>query len=71
MSQSDQNDDTNKQRGTPIRNETHNTTVNHSTEGDQLAFFTGRLLDRGDTLIYAIVGVCFFLAGFVALGYSF
>jgi len=71
MSQSDQNDDTNKQHGTPIRNETHNTTVNHYTERDQLAFFTGRLLDRGDTLIYAIVGVCFFLGGLVALGYSF
>ena len=71
MSQSDQNDNTNKQHGTPIRNETHNTTVNHNTERDQLAFFTGRLLDRGDTLIYAIVGVCFFLGGLVALGYSF
>src|SRR5579864_5335254 len=33
--------------------------------------FSGRLLDRGDSIIYAIVGVCFFLGGFVALGYSF
>lgn len=33
--------------------------------------FSGRLLDRGDSIIYAIVGICFFLGGFVALGYSF
>lgn len=33
--------------------------------------FSGRLLDRGDSIIYAIVGVCFFLGGFIALGYSF
>ena len=38
---------------------------------DALAHWTGSLLDRGDTIIYAIVGACFFLGGFFALGYSF
>jgi uncharacterized membrane protein (DUF373 family) len=33
--------------------------------------FSGRLLDRGDSIIYAIVGACFFIGGFIALGYSF
>jgi uncharacterized membrane protein (DUF373 family) len=70
MSQSDQQVDASKQHGTLISNETNNTDEKHHAEG-WLAAFTGRLLDRGDTLIYAIVGVCFFLGGFVALGYSF
>jgi uncharacterized membrane protein (DUF373 family) len=71
MSQSDQLVDASKQHGTLISNETNNTDEKHYAEGDRLAVFTGRLLDRGDTLIYAIVGVCFFLGGLVALGYSF
>lgn len=38
---------------------------------DPIALITSNLLDRGDSIIYAIVGMCFFLGGFVALGYSF
>ncbi len=71
MSQTDQQVDASKQHGTLISNETNNTDEKHHTEEDRLAAFTGHLLDRGDTLIYAIVGVCFFLGGLVALGYSF
>ena len=71
MSQSDQQVDASKQHGTLISDETNNTDEKHYAEEDRLAAFTGRLLDRGDTLIYAIVGVCFFLGGLVALGYSF
>jgi uncharacterized membrane protein (DUF373 family) len=71
MSQSDQQVDASKQHGTLISNERNNTDEKHLTEEDRLAAFTGHLLDRGDTLIYAIVGVCFFLGGLVALGYSF
>lgn len=71
MSQSDQQVDASKQHGTLISDKTNDTDEKHYTEEDRLAAFTGRLLDRGDTLIYAIVGVCFFLGGFVALGYSF
>ncbi len=71
MSQSDQQVDASKQRGTLISDETNNTDEKHLAEEDRLAIFTGRLLDHGDTLIYAAVGVCFFLGGLVALGYSF
>lgn len=38
---------------------------------DRIAKVSSNLLDRGDSIIYAIVGVCFFLGGFFALGYSF
>jgi uncharacterized membrane protein (DUF373 family) len=31
----------------------------------------GRLLDRADTFIYAIVGICFLLGAILALGYTF
>jgi uncharacterized membrane protein (DUF373 family) len=71
MSQSDQDVNASKQHSTFISDQTNNTDEKRHAEGDRLAFVTGRLLDRGDTLIYAIVGVCFFLGGLVALGYSF
>ena len=35
------------------------------------AAFSVNLLDRGDSLIYAIVGACFFAGALFALGYSF
>jgi uncharacterized membrane protein (DUF373 family) len=38
---------------------------------DPIAAFSSKLLDRSDSLVYAIVGVCFFLSGLFALGYSF
>jgi uncharacterized membrane protein (DUF373 family) len=38
---------------------------------DVIGRFSGNLLERGDSIIYAIVGICFFLGGFIALGYSF
>ncbi len=44
---------------------------NHHEEGDRIAIFSSNMLDRGDSIIYAIVGICFFLGAFVALGYSF
>lgn len=40
-------------------------------EHDPIAAFSSKLLDRSDSLVYAIVGVCFFLSGLFALGYSF
>ena len=71
MSQSDQQVDTSEQQGTLISDETDNTDEKHLAEGGRrLAVFT-RLLNRGDTFMYAIVGVSFFLAGLVTLGYSF
>ena len=38
---------------------------------DRIGQFAGNLLDRGDSIIYAIVGACFFLAAIIALGYCF
>src|SRR5437588_5680023 len=44
---------------------------NHNDDNDPIAAFSSKLLDRSDSLVYAIVGVCFFLSGLFALGYSF
>lgn len=50
-------------------------TDHHEKEGhessDRIGQFAGNLLDRGDSIIYAIVGACFFLAALIALGYCF
>ncbi len=48
----------------------HNTGKLHEEE-DRIAAFSSNLLDRGDSLIYAIVGICFFVGALFALGYSF
>jgi uncharacterized membrane protein (DUF373 family) len=37
---------------------------------DRLAFLSSLLLDRADTFIYGIVGICFLLGALFALGYS-
>ena len=42
----------------------------HEAE-DPIGAFSSNLLDRGDSLIYAIVGICFFVGALFALGYSF
>ena len=44
---------------------------NHDETEGHIATFLSTVLDRGDSLIYAIVGVCFFLGALFALGYSF
>ena len=38
---------------------------------DRVAEFSSNLLDQGDSVIYAIVGACFFVGAIFALGYSF
>lgn len=38
---------------------------------DPIAHLAALFLEKSDSLIYAIVGVCFFLGGLFALGYSF
>ena len=38
---------------------------------DHIATFSGNILERGDSIIYAIVGACFFLGALFALVYSF
>lgn len=44
-------------------------TSNHESQ-DHFAIQSGKILDRGDTLIYAIVGACFLLGSLAFLGYS-
>ena len=43
----------------------------HSESDDRVASVSGFFLDRSDSIIYAIVGICFLLGAFVALGYAF
>lgn len=38
---------------------------------DPIAHLASLFLEKSDSLIYAIVGICFFLGGLFALGYSF
>ena len=44
---------------------------NHPEAEDRIAIISSNILDRGDSIIYAVVGICFFLGAIVALGYSF
>jgi len=44
---------------------------NHHATEDRIAEFSSNLLDQGDSIIYAVVGACFFMGGIFALGYSF
>ncbi len=60
-------------------NETISTTLPSTPNGsdekvehepfDRIGQFSGNLLDKGDSFIYAIVGACFFLAAIIAPGY--
>jgi|SRR5579863_486563 len=40
-------------------------------EENRFVFLSNRFLNQGDEVIYAIVGVCFFIGAFFALAYSF
>lgn len=43
----------------------------HTEHNDPIARISSNFLDRSDSIIYAIVGICFFLGAFFTLGYSF
>src|SRR5437588_4942909 len=47
----------------------HNKSANQSEV--RFALYSGRFLDRADSVVYAIVGVCFLLAAILALVYTF
>jgi uncharacterized membrane protein (DUF373 family) len=49
----------------------HHQTLPKPKTHEALAYFSGTLLERGDAIIYAIVGISFFLGALFALGYSF
>ena len=61
--------DTREKHSAPLH-ANHNIGEVHEPE-DRIAAFSSNLLDRGDSLIYAIVGICFFVGALFALGYSF
>jgi uncharacterized membrane protein (DUF373 family) len=47
-----------------------NGTIQHEPD-NRFVSLSSKFLDQGDSFIYAIVGLCFFLASFFALGYTF
>ncbi len=53
----------------------HRPNHGHHLEGGKkhgpFAYASGEILERGDSLVYAVVGMCFFLGAVFALGYSF
>jgi uncharacterized membrane protein (DUF373 family) len=49
----------------------HHVDVPRHRPHDPIAHFSGIFLERSDSIIYAIVGICFFLGAVFALGYSF
>ena len=53
----------------------HSTNVNHKHNGHEatnpIIAISSRFLDQGDSFIYAIVGICFFIGAVFTLGYSF
>jgi uncharacterized membrane protein (DUF373 family) len=53
--------------------ETFHTQQNGGTQrsGDRLSLYLGGFLDRADSVVYAIVGICFLLAAILALVYTF
>src|SRR5438105_1898044 len=53
--------------------ETFHAQYNRSSHrsGDRFVQYLGRLLDRADSVVYAIVGICLLLAAILALVYTF
>src|SRR5712692_4329935 len=49
----------------------HNKNGQREERNDPIARISANFLDNGDSLIYAIVGICFLIGGLIALGYSF
>lgn len=43
----------------------------HEERNDPVARISANFLDSGDSVIYAIVGICFLAGGLIALGYAF
>ena len=49
----------------------HNTNHHHAEPEDRIASISGNLLEKADSLIYAIVGISFLVGALFALMYSF
>jgi uncharacterized membrane protein (DUF373 family) len=61
----------NEKTGIPSAFSSNSSDGQNNYDHDPIAAFSSKLLDRSDTFVYAIVGICFFLSGLFALGYSF
>lgn len=49
----------------------NNKNGHHEERHDPVARISANFLDNGDSIIYAIVGICFLAGGLIALGYAF
>lgn len=49
----------------------NNKNGHHEERNDPIARISAHFLDNGDSVIYAIVGICFLVGGLIALGYTF
>lgn len=49
----------------------NNKNSHHEERNDPVARVAAHFLDNGDSVIYAIVGICFLAGGLIALGYAF
>ncbi len=63
--------DTNEPAHNPNAHTPSPLNIQHDQQHDPIAHFSALFLEKSDSLIYSIVGICFFLAGLFALGYSF
>src|SRR6266516_5909668 len=64
-------DEQGNQSETPLQTDAKETHNNQHAPEIRIAGLSSNLLERGNSIIYAIVGICFFLAALLALGYSF
>lgn len=63
--------DTNEPGHSPDFHPQHQAKLQHHEKHDPISHFFATWLEKSNSLIYSIVGVCFFLGGLFALGYSF
>lgn len=57
---------------TTIERSASNNRNGHNEErNDPVARISAKFLDNGDSVIYAVVGICFLAGGLIALGYTF
>jgi uncharacterized membrane protein (DUF373 family) len=53
------------------RSASHSNNRRDEERNDPVARISANFLDNGDSVIYAIVGLCFLVGGLIALGYTF
>jgi uncharacterized membrane protein (DUF373 family) len=63
--------DTNEPGHSPDSHPDHQINIQNHKPHNSIAHYSATFLENSDSFIYAIVGICFFLAGLFALGYSF